>query len=335
MTTNPRHPELELRPYQHQAISALDAAWAGVRRPSAGPRSHEAVNRPACVLPTGSGKTVIFSRLGARAHAAGGRALFLVHRDELVTQTVAKLKMSAPGAWIGAVKAEQNEVDADLVVASVQTLARESRRAMISQRGLMLGVADEAHHAASPSWMTTMAHFGAYRPMDHPGRVPWAGFTATMAREDRRGLGDVWEEIAFSRSIGQMVADGYLVKPVGRRVQVEDLNLAKVRASRGDLQANDLGDALMDAGAPGAAARAVLEHAKDRHTAAFWPTVATAEAFVDECKALGLTAELIVGTTKTEDRRAAYERFRTGETSVLSTPWCSPRAGTRRGAIAS
>jgi hypothetical protein len=113
---------------------------------------------------------------------------------------------------------------------------------------------------------------------------------------------------------------------------VEDLDLARVKRSRGDLQANDLSDALMDAEAPRQAAQALLEHAKDRHTAAFWPSIVTAEAFRDECLELGITCEVVFGTTPTKERREVYERFRTGETSVISTvgvltegwdaPWC-------------
>lgn len=332
MTTNPRHLELTLRPYQAETIDALNRAWNGERRPTARTRDHAAVNRPAAVLPTGSGKTVIFSKMAADAHADGGRVLFLVHRDELADQTARKLAMAAPGARVGIVKAGQNDVNADLVIGSIQTLANPKRREQIGQRGLALGIADECHHAASPSWMETLAHFGAFREQDHPGRIPWAGFTATMTREDKRGLGDVWQEVAYTRSIGQMIDDGYLVRPVGRRIQVEDLDLARVKASRGDLQANDLGEALTDAGAPRQAAQALLEHGKERRTAAFWPTVATAEAFVEECQALGLSAELITGKTPITDRRAAYRRFQDGDTSVLATamvltegwdaPWC-------------
>jgi len=332
MSGHERHLELKLRPYQTEAVDALGRAWNGERRPSARTKDHAAVNRPAVVLPTGAGKTVVFSRLGAVVHERGQRALFLVHRDELASQTAEKLRMSARGARVGIVKANQNEVDADLIIGSVQTLANPRRREQISQRGLALGIADECHRAASPSWLEILAHFGAFRDMDHPGRVPWAGFTATMTREDKRGLGDVWEEIAYTRSIGQMIDDGYLVPPVGRRIQVEDLDLARVKKSRGDLQANDLGDALTDAGAPRQAAQALLEHAKDRRTAAFWPTVATAELFAEECQALGIKAEVITGKTPIDARRKSYQRFQDGETSVLATamvltegwdaPWC-------------
>lgn len=325
--------ELQLRPYQAEALAALRRGWMGERRPTSRTSDHAAVRRPAVVLPTGAGKTVIFSRLGQDAHAGGGRALFLVHRDELADQTAAKLRMSAPHAKIGIVKGSRNEVDADLIVGSVQTLQHLRRREQIGRRGLDFGIADECHHAIAPSWAETMAYFGAYRAGTE-GTL-WAGFTATMTEGTSRSktkLGDVWSEIVYSRPLSYFIENGYLVRPRGIRVQLESLELDGVRRSRGDLQAGDLGDALMDADAPAAASRALLEHAKDRRTAAFWPTVATAEAFVEECNELGIPAGLIAGTTPREERQELYRRFRDGTISCLATamvltegwdaPWC-------------
>jgi superfamily II DNA or RNA helicase len=103
---------LDLRPYQSEAITAIEGAERrGVRRPLLG-------------LPTETGKTVIFGALIARR---GGRALVLAHRDEPLVQATEKIRQIAPGTKLGLVKAEANEVEAPVVVASMQTLARETR----------------------------------------------------------------------------------------------------------------------------------------------------------------------------------------------------------------
>jgi superfamily II DNA or RNA helicase len=330
------HLSLRLRPYQEQAITALDRAWSGDRRPSSRTRDYAAVSRAVVVLPTGAGKTHIFANVLARAHAEGRRGLVLVHREPLLDQSVEKLRMVAPTANVGVVAAERNDIDADIIVGSVQTLGNPKRRAQInidpSRSTFGIGIYDEMHHSAAPGNTETLAGFGAFRERGHPLWVPWAGFTATLSREDERGLGDIWEEVAYSRSIQEMIDDGYLVPPRGIRVQVEDLNLDAVKKSRGDLQANDLGDALMNADAPYQGAKALLEHAVGRHTAAFWPTVQVAQIFADECHKLGITCEVVVGTTPKDERRDAYARFREGITSVISSvsvlsegwdaPWC-------------
>src|SRR3712207_6117464 len=95
---------VQLRPYQHEALNAVEGARRAGRQ------------RLLVALPTGTGKTVIFAELIRRY---GGRAVVVVHRDELVQQTVAKVRAACPDASIGVVKAGRNEVDADVIVASV------------------------------------------------------------------------------------------------------------------------------------------------------------------------------------------------------------------------
>ena len=113
---------LDLRPYQASAIEAITTA------------DREGVRRPLVVHPTGTGKTVTFCHLIAR-RAGIGRALVLVHRDELANQTVDKIGMVAPELTTGIVKAERNDVSADVVVASVQTIHRDNRLAALLAAG--------------------------------------------------------------------------------------------------------------------------------------------------------------------------------------------------------
>jgi len=100
------------RPYQYEAVAALLAAAA------------RGVQRPLLVLPTGTGKTIIFALLVQRR---GGRALILAHRDELIQQAVDKLHLVDPTLPLGVVQAEQDVHDAPTVVASVQTLSRRTQ----------------------------------------------------------------------------------------------------------------------------------------------------------------------------------------------------------------
>src|ERR1700755_3404739 len=103
---------IQLRAYQSDALAAvLDAATRGERR-------------LLIALPTGTGKTVIFSQLLAQRP---GRALVLVHRDELLQQAYAKIQEIRPTLSLGLIKAERDEYGADCVLASVQTLSRASR----------------------------------------------------------------------------------------------------------------------------------------------------------------------------------------------------------------
>jgi superfamily II DNA or RNA helicase len=295
-------PTLALRDYQHEALAALDAAWA------------KGISRAAVVIPTGGGKTVIFSAQCTRAHARNMKPLILVHRDELVRQAADKIHGAMPGASIGIVKAEHNGVDADVVVGSVQTLARERRRDQLTNVGTL--IVDEAHHAAAPSYLNILRHYGAFS--ENGRKLPTSGWTATLVRGDEKKLGDVWEEVVYEKDILWMIDNSYLVDVRGKAITLDGLNLADVARSRGDFQEGSLGDKLLAVGAGEHIAQAYLEHAGDRQGVLFAPNVAAATAFGLDFRQAGIETELISGLTDLENRQDIYERFQKGQTQVLT-----------------
>lgn len=302
---------LPLRPYQEQTISAVHSALRGQQRGT----GTGAVNRVAVLLPTGTGKTVIFTDPGfwrpALDLSGRGRALVLVHRDELAAQAVLKLAQANPGVSVGRVQAWHDEHDAQIVVASVQTVVNPVRQERIRDVGLI--VADEAHHAVAPSWVTVLERAGAWRG------TPTVGFTATMVRgKDKGNLGDVWQEIVLRRDIIDMIRAGYLVDVRGLRVQIAGLDLKGIRRSHGDLNETELAEHLHDAQAPEQVAQAYREHAADRQGVAFWPDVATAIEGARAMNEVGIPTEVVIGSTPIKDREDIYGRMECGDTQVIS-----------------
>lgn len=309
--------QLRLRDYQSECMDHVISAWYGNTQ------------RPGVVLPTGSGKTVIFAHLARdwREHrGTGSRVVILVHRDELADQALAKLHQVDPSLSLGKVKAADDDVHADVMICSVQTLARQARldRLIKSQDAhgpVGLVIVDEAHHAAAPSYKKIMADLGCYslEPEDDYGSragTRAVGFTATMARGDGVGLGLVWDDVVFSRTILWMISRGYLVDVRGMEVDL-DLDLAAVKKSGGDYQAKSLGDAIRLADGPRKIAWAIREHAADRRPIVFTPDVATAHETVTALEDLGITAGAVDGKTPREDRQLLYKRFETGEMQCL------------------
>lgn len=300
--------QLKLRDYQTDAINALFKSWTS------------RMKRPAVVLPTGSGKTVIFSDLSRKFHEwrtacdgtnlgnGGERVMILVHRDELADQAIRKLRDSAPDLKIGKVKAQDNETGADVMVCSVQTISRQARLDQIvaSQYASTNGevgliVTDECHHAPAESYKKIYAGF--------PGALH-AGFTATLARGDGVGLGSIWDDVVFSRSVLWMISRGYLTDVRGQSVTLDHLNLAAVKKSGGDYQASALGSAMVDAGSPQVIAKAMRTYASGRRCLVFCPDVASAMATQ---KAIGPSSAVVHGKTSLEDRALIYKRFETGD----------------------
>jgi len=303
-------PPIVLRGYQRDAILALHRAFAGMQR---GTGSGQ-VTRAAVVLPTGEGKTVVFAHPSFRGPllARGGRMLVLVHRDELATQAVAKLRGADPAASVGRVQATWDETDAQIIVASVQTLARTSRRERL--RDVRLIVVDEAHHAVAPTYVQVLDHYGAFRG------TPTAGFSATLARgADDGHLGDIWQEVVLRRDILDGIRCGSLVDIRGLEVQLKGLDLRSVRKAAGDYRDHDLSDALQAADAPEHVAQAYRELAGDRQGLAFWPDVASAQVGAEAMTEAGIPAEVIVGSTKIPEREAIYDRYKRGQIQVLSS----------------
>jgi len=292
----PADSSLPLRPYQAQALDAINGAHA------------RGVTRQLVVLPTGSGKTVVFSSLVSRR---SGRALILAHRDELIQQAAQKLAVVSGSLDIGIVKARQDDRDARVVVASVQTLAQPGRVERLGDFSTV--IVDEAHHAVASTYMDVLDRLGC---MGESGPLT-AGFTATAGRSDKVALGAVWQEVTYQRGIIQMIAEGYLCDI--RAMQIgTDFDLGNVQVRAGDYTDSSIGAELERSDALGAAVKAYREHAAGRLTVAFTPTIATAHALAEKLRAAGVPAEAVSGKTPTDERRAILARLHRGETRVVA-----------------
>lgn len=290
---------LPLYPYQRQDLDAL-----GVKLVT--------LDRVALVLPTGGGKTVCFAHQ-AREHLATrpeDRVLILVDTDELVWQTAAKLTKVAPHLKVGIAKARQDEVDADVIVASVQTLRNPVRLARL--RNVTLVIVDECEMAVTPTCMTVLKGLGCFG-----GGVKAAGYTATLMRSDNKSLGTVWQDAVANRDLGWMIRHQFLIPPRGIAIEVPDLDLRTVKSTRADFKEGELGEALAESLAPELVAKSVLEHAADRKVLMFTPTVASAGVFAQALEDAGFPARVIHGGMGEKERADVLGWHRRG-TAVIN-----------------
>lgn len=292
---------MKLRPYQIEAIEAAERFWG-----------ENPLKNCAIALPTGAGKSVVMASMAHREVDRGGRVVIIVHRQELVEQTIEKLRAVDPLLFIGIVKAQRNEVAAEVVVASVQTLARPGRCEQLGERSLV--IFDECHISASKSAVDVMKRLGTIG-----GPVKACGFSATLFRADGLPLDIVWDEVVYERSILWAVSEGYLSDARGMSVPIAGLDLSSVKTSGGDYQDKDLAQKMLDAAAASQIAEAYVRHASDRVAICFAPTIAAAEAITEELIRRGVAAETVIGSTAKTDRDGIYARLRTGETRVLSS----------------
>lgn len=224
-----------LRPYQNAAVDSIFEEW----------KEHQ---RTLGVCGTGGGKTQIFCECIRRNLPK--RALVLVHRTELCSQAVKRLRTFGIEAEI-----EMAELSASVsfwnrapcVVASVQTLSsgrtNEKRMHRFNPADFDLLVIDEFHHAVSPSWKAVIDWFCTNK------NLKMFGTTATADRLDERALGQVCESVAFNIEIKTLIDDGWLVPIYQQQLHVEGLDFSHLSVIAGDFNQAEL-SAIMEAEKP-------------------------------------------------------------------------------------
>jgi superfamily II DNA or RNA helicase len=292
---------LNLRPYQVEAVEAVEADWrAGVRR-------------AAVAMATGTGKTLTATHIIDRHRQEFGLpTLFLVHRDELAYQSAETFGRF--GLDVGVVKAGQNDVGAPVMVGSVQTLNQASRRGQLPDLGLI--VIDEAHHASAASYRSILTHVGAYAP-DSPCVA--LGLSATLVRGDGSGLRQVWEKVSYKYDILDAITSDppYLTDVVGQLVTVDGMSLSDVRMTGGDFQSASLSEILSSKAAIDTVVAAYTEHAREMPGFVFTPDVDSAKRYAAAFQGADYVAEAVWGDMPLDDRRLIMKRARAGDVQIL------------------
>ena len=282
----------ELRPYQQQARDRIHAEWDA---------GH---TRTLLVLPTGTGKTIVFASVAADQVRAGDRVLILAHRGELLEQAADKLQRST-GLVSAVEKAESTCLDSwfRVVVGSVQTLQRTARLERFPQDYFGTIIIDEAHHAITDGYRRILDYFSGAKVL---------GVTATPDRGDMRNLGEVFDSLAFEYKLTDAIKEGYLCKIMAQTIPLQ-LDITSVTMSGGDYAVGDLGTAL-DPYLEQIAAE-MANRCKERKTVVFLPLIKTSQKFRDLLNTHGFRAAEVNG--QSDDRRQVLADFDAGKYNVL------------------
>ncbi len=282
----------ELRPYQQQARDRIHAEWDA---------GH---TRTLLVLPTGTGKTIVFASVAADQVRAGDRVLILAHRGELLEQAADKLQRST-GLVSAVEKAESTCLDSwfRVVVGSVQTLQRTARLERFPRDYFGTIIIDEAHHAITDGYRRILDYFESAKVL---------GVTATPDRGDMRNLGEVFDSLAYEYKLTDAIKEGYLCKIMAQTIPLQ-LDISGVALSGGDYAVGDLGTAL-DPYLEQIAAE-MANRCKGRKTVVFLPLIKTSQKFRDLLNTHGFRAAEVNG--QSADRKAVLADFDAGKYNVL------------------
>lgn len=283
---------MELRKYQQESINSIQEEWNNGRK------------RTLLVLPTGCGKTVVFTKLAEEMVKQGKRVLILAHRTELLEQASDKL-FKITGLKTALEKADSTAIGSwyRVSVGSVQTLQRDKRLNQFPKDYWDVIIVDEAHHILSDGYMKVMKYFDVANVL---------GVTATPDRSDMRNLGSYFESLAYEYSLVQAIKEGYLSKIKALTIPLS-LDLSNVSMSAGDFKASDVGTAL-DPYLEQIADEMVKQCA-DRKTVVFLPLVKTSQKFRDILNAKGFRVAEVNGESK--DRAEVLQDFEDDKYNVL------------------
>jgi superfamily II DNA or RNA helicase len=286
----------ELRPYQRERIAQARELLVGNRS-------------VLIVMATGTGKTRVFGEIAAEWP---GRVLVLAHRRELIAQAHARIR-ELTGELVGIERADQSSHGERIVVASKDTLHPERLRETFRPDAFGLVIIDEAHHAVAKTYTAIT---------DYLAKAKLVGVTATPDRQDEAALGRLFEAVCEPYDILDGINDGFLCPIVGRLERLPDFDLKGLRANGpgGDYSDNQLGAELLHNDATlKAICTKTLEHAGERKSILFFPTVETAHLAAETFNTLKPgSARAVDGTTPDDERDRTVRAFRDRDLQILT-----------------
>lgn len=279
-----------LRPYQDRGIDDILAAF------EAGARS------VLLTMPTGSGKTVLFSEIARRATESGTRTVILVHRDTLLTQAADKVRACSLDYSI---IAPGHRYYGDLVcIASKDTLVRRLDRHQFD-----LIIIDEAHRASASTYRKIIDAYPDARVI---------GVTATPCRTNGEGLDSVFDVLVRGPGIRELIDMGYLAEPVTYG-PIHKLDLSGIKTVAGDYDLHQLSE-FMDR--PKVTGDSIAEYRRlcpGEPAMAFCVSVRHAEDVAAEFREAGFRAAHVSGNMPLDEIRSNIAGLSDGRVQVLAS----------------
>lgn len=257
-----------------------------------------------------TGKTHVAADIIRSSQEKGKTTIFIAPRRELIYQATEKIEEH--GLRAGMIMAgEPRDFDATVQVASFDTLwsRHGKKQTMLGMPHADLVIIDEAHLSIAPTRKKMIDHYlsqGAFV----------IGLTATPARGDGRGLGEIYDAMIQSRETQWFIDNGHLVDADYWSPSRPDLEALKVRA--GDYVIEGLAAEMDQPQLVGDIVSQWLRIAPGKSTVVFCVNRKHSRHIRDEFLKHGVKAEHLDGETPLDEREAILRRVESGETTVLS-----------------
>ncbi len=310
------------RPYQEQALACIQDDLKN------------GSNKLLLVLATGLGKTKVAVDLTEVLNAK--RVLFIADTEELIEQSALafienKFDEEMAGHvegigfinWVngarchfenknnkfrmGVIKADTFKIDAEVVVASAQTLYR--RLDKIPEDYFDLIIVDECHKYMSRTYIMPLNYF-------KPKLM--VGLTASPYRMDGLSLGNLFDKITFEYNIADGIKNNYLCQLDGIRIKT-DVSLDNVKTTAGELNTKDLATEVNIPKRNRLVVESYIKHATGKQGIFFCVDVQHAVDLSEIFNEYGISCKPVVGDEKvTPERKQTITDFKKGKIQVLT-----------------
>jgi DNA repair protein RadD len=258
------------------------------------------------VLATGGGKTTIFTHIAKRLEQAQRRVLILVHRQELIEQTIASLAKAGCQCTVIA-PGYTHDANAYIHVASVQALAR--RLSKLPSDWFNFIITDECHHSVAGTWDKILSHFSTARNL---------GVTATAIRLDGQGLGSHYQSMVLGPTTAWLTENGYLAK-AKIYAPPPAINIKKLRTKLGDFDMKQAATELSENTIYGDCIHHYNAKLSGKTAIAFCCTVQHAENVAAAFNAAGITARSLDAKMAKAERKEVLAQLSTGAIKVVTS----------------
>lgn len=281
----------DLRDYQETLVKGIFEAWTHNPRVMA-------------QLPTGGGKTIVFSAIASEFIKRGEKVLLLAHREELITQAADKLE-TITASPVGIIKAGHKPNPLFPVqVASVQSMVNRLKYF----ENFDLIIIDEAHHATAKTYRDILGAFPDCYQL---------GVTATPIRTDKTGFDDLFDALVTGPTVAELIKLGHL-SPFRLFADSNPMTTKGVRTVAGDYSANAIARANDVVELSGNLINSYREYANGKRCVVFAVNVEHSRAIASRYNEVGITAHHLDGTTPSNERKDVLEQFKKGKIKVIS-----------------
>lgn len=279
---------MSLREYQEEAIENIRNAFKAGHK------------RVCFVLPTGGGKTRIFSHI-VRSAAAKGKIVWVVaHRRKLLKQAAANFE----GLFYSFVNPNYTmHSNAQIQICSIQTLI--NRLDSLPPPDLI--ICDECHHAVAGQYL---------KLFDYYPNVLTLGVTATPSRLDGKGLGAVFDVLVKSENTSWLIENGYLCKYKYYSIP-SNFDISKVKIVNGEFSKDSMDAEIGSSTIIGDAVKHYREFCDGMPAIAFCSSIKKAKEACDKFIAGGYRAVVIHGKTPVNEQDKAMEDLASGAVHVV------------------